>query len=221
MSRSGKENAQLNMLESYLKKLCLYDSRNTFPNTGFNIAAVRGLEYADIWKTHITHQWYDFRLDDNSLLYFHKEGSEVNYSYLGCPFDCISYKEYKTRVELDGYEDEDIAELYEDYLCTTNLKTTPNYFRYDYEEESYRPGEHPVAHMHCGIMESVRIGLTKQLDIMSFAAFVLRQVYVDKWSLVLNHKGDYHELYIHKANLSNIESKFYQQQDIEQDFYLI
>lgn len=220
MNRSGKECTQLNVLESYLKALGLLDSRNTFPNSGFSIAAVRGLEYVDIWKSHIQNQWYDYRLDDNSLLYFYRNGSEVNYSYLGCPYDCLSYSEYKAKAELDEFNDDDVEELYEDYLGTTELKHNPNYFRYDYEENSYRPGEHPVAHMHCGLMESVRIGFSKQLDLMSFMAFILRQIYNDKWDIILNNKNDYHELYVHKSNLEDIDSKFYQQLDKNQDFYL-
>lgn len=220
MKRSGKEFTQLNVLESYLKALKLLDSRNTFPNSGFSISAVRGREYVDIWKAHIQNQWYDFRLDDNSLLYFYRDGNEINYSYLGCPYDCISYGEYKAKVELDGFDNDDVEELYEDYLGMTELKHNPNYFRYDYEVNAYRPGEHPVAHMHCGMMESVRIGFSKQLDQMSFVAFILRQVYIDKWDIVLNNKDDYHELYMHKTNLVNINPGFYQQLDKDQDFYM-
>lgn len=220
MNRSGKEFAQLNVLESYLKSLKLFDSRNTYPNSGFSISSVRGLEYVDIWKVHIQNQWYDYRLDDNSLLYFYRDGCEINYSYLGCPYECMSYSEYKAKSEFDEFDDYDVEELYEEYLGTTELKHNPNYFRYDFEVNAYRPGEHPVAHMHCGMMTSVRIGFLKKLDIMSFVAFILRQVYNDKWDIVLNNKNDYYELYLHKMYLDNIEPNYYQNLDKDQDFYM-
>ena len=75
MKWGGKEGAQLNKLEEYLKQLKLLDSRNSYPNGGFNLSAVRGLDYVDVWKTHVKHQWYDLRLDDNSLFFFNVHAS--------------------------------------------------------------------------------------------------------------------------------------------------
>ena len=218
MNRSGKEYAQLNKLEEYLNKLGMFENRNLYPNSDFSIAAVRDLKYVDLWQIHVKSHWYDFRLKDNSLLYFYKEGPKVSMSYLGCPYDCITLDEFKEDYEADA--ETDIEELYEEYLSTANIKSNPNYFRYDLEISSYREGEHPVAHIHCGLMNSVRIGVGKELDYMAFSAFVLRQVFVDKWNIVLNNKNDYHELYVHKTNLSDIAPQYYQPKDKEQDFYL-
>lgn len=220
MNRKGKDATQLNQLTGYLKALKLLDSRNSFPNSGFSIAAVRGLSYADIWKLHIQKQWYDIRLDDNALFYFYKDGSNVSYSFLGCPFECESFSEYKSKAENADIEDYLIEESYEQYLGTSVIKESPYYFRYDLETTSYRPGEHPAAHIHCGLMDSVRIGVGKELDFMSFAAFILRQVYVDAWSVVLTSPDDYHELYCHKANLPDVSPQYFQQKDKDQDFYL-
>lgn len=219
MKRNGKESAQLNMLEGYLIKLGMLENRNLYPNSDFSIAVVRDLEYVDLWKIHVLKHWYDIRLKDNSLLYFYKEASKVSMSYLGCPYDSMTMDEFKESYGADTVDDE-VEELYEEYLSTADIKRVPNYFRYDLEISSYREGEHPLAHMHCGLMESVRIGVGKELDFMSFSAFVLRQMYIDKWNIVLNNKDDYHELYIHKANLTDIAPQYYKQKDKEQDFYL-
>lgn len=219
MNRSGKESAQLNKLDEYLCDLGLLDNRNPYPNSDFAISTVRGLSYVEIWRTHIKRRWYDFRLKDNSLFYFYKERTKVNMSYLGCPYNCMTNEEFRASYAAD-LEENKIEEMYEEYLSTANLKPNPNYFRYDIEKTSYREGEHPVAHIHCGMMDSVRIGVSKELDFMSFAAFILRQIYVDKWGIVLNNDNDYHELYIHKANLSDIAPQYYQPKDRYQDFYL-
>lgn len=221
MNRSGKDLAQLNKLEFYMKDLQLLDSRNSYPDSGFSIAAVRGLKYVDVWRTHIKRQWYDIRLDDNSLFYFYKEGSEVSFSFLGCPYICAPYSVYKAKAEFEDMEESFIQECYEDELSTSEIKSNPYYFRYDYEDGSYRQGEHPVAHLHCGLMENVRIGSKKELDIMSFAAFVLRQVYIQQWDVVLNDEKKYHELHVSKVNLSDIKAEYYQSKDKDQDFYLI
>lgn len=221
MNRSGRDETQLNKIESYLKSLHLLDSRNSFPNGGFNIASVRGIPYVDVWRTHIKNQWYDIRLDDSSLFYFYKEGANVSLSYLGCPYSCVPYSVYKTRREFVDYEESFIQEMYEDELNSSTVKENPNYFRYDYEENSYRPGEHPVAHLHCGLMDNVRIGFSKELDFMSFTAFVLRQVYVQEWRAVLSDEATYHELHISKSGLKEIDSRFYQDHDKYRDFYMV
>ena len=221
MKWGGKESAQLNKLEEYLKQLKLLDSRNSYPNGGFNLSAVRGLDYVDVWKTHVKHQWYDLRLDDNSLFFFNKEGDDANFSYLGCPYLCEPYSAYRTKAEFEGFEESFIQELYEDELTSSDVNLKPYYFRYDYEEGSYREGEHPVSHLHFGLMESVRIGLSKTMDVMSFAAFILRQVYVHHWSMVLYDEHHYHELHICKNNLTDINPVFYKKFDQHQDFYLV
>lgn len=221
MSWTGKDSAQLNKLEDYLKLLDIFENRNMYPNPGFTLAAIRNLSYVDVWRTHVKNHWYNIRLDDNSLLYFFKKGKELSYSFLGCPYECESFKEYKNNPEFIGLDEELLFESYEGYVTSSDLKLNPYYFRYDYEEGSYRQGEHPVAHLHCGLMENVRIGLIKGFDIMAFVAFILRQVYVSKWSLVLQDKKKFHELYICKSGLSEIDMQYYQEHDRERDFYLL
>lgn len=221
MKRKGKEAAQLNVLVGYLKDLGLLDSRNSYPNSDFTIAAIRALEYKDVWGEHVRNQWYDIRLDDNSLLYFYRDNTSVSFSYLGCPYECEPYSIYRSKQELHDFEDYFVQELYENELTSSQIKNNPCYFRFDYDEGSYRPGEHPVAHLHCGLMENVRIGFKIKLDIMAFVAFILRQVYVQHWNLVLNNQDDYRELFFCKSNLCNIEDSFYKQWDKDQDFYMI
>lgn len=221
MNRGGKESAQLNKLEDYLKKLGLLESRNSFPNSDFSIGAVRGLQYCDVWKKHINNQWYDIRLDDNSLLYFYRDRNGVSFSYLGCPYVCEPFRIYKAKQEFVDYEDSFIQELYEDELNSSVIKPNPDYFRYDYEESSYKPGKHPVSHLHCGLMENVRFGVVKELDIMSFSALVLRQVYIQEWETVLEDELFFHELHVCKEGLPDIKPDYYQKTDIEKDFYFV
>lgn len=221
MNRGGRESVQLNKLEEYLKLLKLLDSRNNYPNGGFSISAVRGLDYVDVWKTHVKNQWYDLRLDDNSLFFFSKEGDDANFSYLGCPYLCEPYSQYRTKPEFEGLEESFIQELYENEITSSSENPKPYYFRYDYEENAYRAGVHPVSHLHCGLMENVRIGLLKTMDVMSFAAFILRQVYIQQWSNVLSDEPRYHELHICKDNLTDIKPEYYKKFDQHQDFYMI
>lgn len=221
MIRSGKEAAQLNNLGVYLKKLQLDESRNYSPNSDFEISEVRGLKYFEIWEKHIKRQWYDFRLDDNSLLFFHKTATEASFSYLGCPYDCMSYREFKEKEYRDEDDDEILTELYEEYIMTTKLKDNPNYMRYDYAENAYRPGEHPVSHLHCGLMDTVRIGLSRKLDFMAFVSLILRQLYCEKWNVVISYPETYQELFESKSKLEDIDSKFFQSLDKDQDYYLM
>lgn len=221
MNRSGKDGSQLNELEKYLRSLNLFENRNLYPNPGFSLASVRYLSYDDVWKTHVKNHWYDIRLDDNSLLFFYQDSGVVSYSFLGCPFDCESFGQYKAHPEFDEIDEELLFELYEDYVASSALKANPYYFRYDYDEGSYREGEHPVAHLHCGLMDNVRIGLIKGFDIMSFGAFILRQVYTAQWSVVLKTPKDYYELHMCKNRLNPIDKRYYLAHDKERDFYLV
>lgn len=221
MGLTGAEMTQLNKLAKYLKDLGMLNDHCLHPNAGFSLGAVRGIPYVDVWKAHSLHYWYNLRLDDNSLLFFYREGNTVNFSFIGCPYDCVGFNEYKDARIREGVNRCDINEMYEDYLATTNLREIPYYFRYDYDDTTYREGEHPAAHLHMGFVEGVRIGVRYRLDIMSFMAFILRQTYLPQWVHVLNNPTMYQELYQYKAGIECIASQYYQLKDRDQDFYLI
>jgi len=61
----------------------------------------------------------------------------------------------------------------------------------------------------------------KDRTIISYAAFILRQVYIQPWSQVLKDEPKFHELHICKVNLTDIKPQFYQHNDKEIDFYLV
>lgn len=216
----GKFATQLNTLEGYLSNLHLLKQRNLYQGPEFQMSSIRDLSYDEVWMAHFKKNWYHFLLEDNSLLFFKTEQPE-SFSYLGCPYVCFSYREFVAENGLDYTEIRDsLSEDYENYLMQSELKQFPDYFRYDFDPGSYRPGLHPASHIHCGLTESVRIGILYEMDIMAFVGFILRQIYPGVWQTVLKNKGDYPELFGFKQGLTLINKQFYATNDQQQDWYL-
>ena len=103
------------------------------------------------------------------------------------PFVCISFNDFIIEHDLMDEEDQYILYPdYEQYLSECSFKEFPLSIRYDYAENSYNEGLHPVSHLHIGEGNNSRIGLIHKLDPESFVYLIIRQVYPEYWNEILN-----------------------------------
>ncbi len=70
--------------------------------------------------------------------------------------------------------------------CTeVNYRKNFTPIRYDLDNNSYKTGVHPAAHIHIGLDNHIRIGLERELTPLAFLLFVIRQMYPRNWENLL------------------------------------
>ena len=209
----GKYYAQLNYLSDILKSIKLLEEYNPYPDQiDLSLSEIRRLSYRDLWKKYYTKNCYHFHLIDNSLIYFNI--TNFSYSFIDNPFTGISFKDFI--LENDLMDEEDHYLLYPDYeqyLSECSFKESPLPIRYDYDENSYNEGLHPVSHLHMGEGNKSRIGLNNKLDPESFVYLIIRQLYPDYWIEILNKKKYLKRTHTNKKNLDVINRKYYNLKD--------
>ena len=192
-------------------------NENPYRLEGKDICTLRKMpflkKYLFLYKTRA----YSFFLNDLSLIGF--ENSSTGYYYYQTPYD-----NWKDFLELYDLSDEEI--LRDSDFLVDELHERQNHFivRYDYDETQYRPGIHPVAHIHLGCDTEIRIGCRKKLKPTSFILFIFRQFYPQLWNSIIsaNKDSSVHEdvLKSVRINLDNIGDEFLSDQD-QYEMYLL
>ena len=160
---------------------------------------------------------YSFFLNDLSLVGF--ENSSTGYYYYQTPYD--NWKDF-----LELYDMHDEEALRDSDFLTDELHERQSHFivRYDYNEAQYKPGLHPVAHIHLGYDTEIRIGCQRKLKPTSFILFIFRQFYPQLWDRIISaNKESLAHVDILKSvriNLEKINDKFLSEQD-QYEMYLL
>jgi hypothetical protein len=179
------------------------------------------MRYKDYWEFCFRNSAYNFQLKDNCLIQFSFKGTNVSYSYLGCPYNCLSYEDFVIDQEFDYDEVGDgLNDEYMLYISQCDVVESPNMIRYDLDSSSYIEGRHPAAHLHVGLNNHIRICIIKKLDLVAFVFFVLRQNYPDIWHNFIRDATNHPIVSKHKVGLTVVERKYFNQMD-EWEFYLV
>lgn len=154
------------------------------------IQRLRELPYLERWKESIANQWYHVLLEDHSFLTFSSTANSASYAYLQCPLDAPTFREFTLDLgqPYNAATRNALADDYQMVLDTASRRANVTPIRYDYDENGYRRGVHPVSHIHFGLDNNVRLGFSKRLTPASFALFVMRQMYPECWERILNHQ---------------------------------
>ncbi len=192
---------QLKVCETILDDLGLLEERNLSPNKSLGAAHFKGMSYRDIYTTCIKELAYDFKLTDQSLMLFVRDGSDIHdgllgFSYYECPINIMTYKEFVGSVDdlkpIDPNFEQRVAEVgddwrsdYEQYINTSDSLSIVTPMRYDYKSTDYRAGVHPASHIHFGFANEIRVGTQKIMNPISFTLFILRQRYPSEWERFL------------------------------------
>ena len=99
MIGEGRFRTQLGHIERLLIRLSLFEERVHAPNKSLGAAHFRGMTYRQVYEECVKEYAYDFRLSDQSLLLFLKDGTSdhtgsLSFSYFECPFHAMTYKEF-------------------------------------------------------------------------------------------------------------------------------
>lgn len=164
-------------------------SLDHFALDGRMIAELKDLDYLNQWRTIRSREWFHIEMEDLSFFTFWEGGGKCSYSYVACPLDIPSYRDYLSGIGLE-FTVQNRRERQDDYemlLETADLRKHITPIRYDLDPLGYRPGVHPLAHMHVGLQNNVRLGISKKLTPLAFVFFVMRQSYPDSWERLLKH----------------------------------
>jgi hypothetical protein len=176
---------------------------------------MRGLGYRQRWERCRADGWYDYQLEDGSLFQFRYGETSFSLSFLQCPYQVTPFEDFAYERLGDGWEvfEEELREEYEIFQMTDISERSVTPVRYDYDPALYRAGVHPAGHIHMGVDNNVRIAARKVLNPLSFAMFVVRQHYPDKWEKF----GDHPEFIVRvrevRESLDDVVDAFFQQKD--------
>ncbi len=154
------------------------------------VKQLREMTYLDRWKESIAKKWYHVLLEDHSLLTFSSTSNSASYAYLQCPLDVPSFREFSLNLGLpfDSVNRAALENEYQMVMDTASRKENVTPIRYDYDENGYQRGVHPVSHVHIGLDNDIRLAFARRLTPESFALFVMRQMYPDCWARILERQ---------------------------------
>lgn len=151
------------------------------------IGALRELEYLDQWRRAIEERWFHVRLEDHSLFLFNDVPGAPTFSFLHAPIVVETMREFLAARGLDYNQRnrEEHSEVYQLALETAVLRKHVCPIRFDFDPVGYRAGVHPLAHVHIGLDNQVRLSARRQFSVESFTLFVMRHMYPSSWEKLL------------------------------------
>lgn len=173
--------------------------------TRANVRTLRVLPYQEQWRMAWDNEWFHIRLDNHALVVF-QAVDQPSYQYLACPLDVPNRSEIVTD-RLTGDADVEAA------LATAELKKHVYPIRYDWDPEGYRSGSHPLAHLHFGVDNNIRIGLARAMSPLAFLYFVLRQEFPENWTQLLSSNLGSKAQSVVRHSLTKIDAAYYQRLD--------
>lgn len=185
------------------------------------VSELRPLPYLDQWRVSISEKWFHVKMQDHSLFVFSTLDGRPSYSYLHCPLDVQTMAEFLTSIgeSNSAVNFKKYAEDYEREIETAPLRARVTPIRYDYDPAAFRSGVHPLAHLHIGLDNQIRIALRREMTPVSFCFFVMRQMYPVHWEKLLEkHKEHKLEEKVRKR-LSQVSPQYWHEK-CEAEIYL-
>jgi hypothetical protein len=154
------------------------------------VQSLRIMSYHEQWRNSFYNGWFHIKLENLSLMTFSVQDGFPSYSYIDRPIDVPSFREYLaskgepfTQKVRDQYNSE-----YEEVISTAKFRPHVTPIRYDFDPTGYRAGVHPVAHIHIGTDNQIRVGTRRELTPTAFLLFTMRQLYPECWERLLSKR---------------------------------
>lgn len=178
-----------------------------------NIGELRVRSYLDQWRLAHSKGWFHVRMHDHSLFLF-SEGAAPSYSYLQCPLVVPSYPDYLHEIGVSNTPENRRRHLpdYEQVFDTADVRSHVTPIRFDYDPNGYRSGVHPVAHVHIGLDNDVRLACNR-MSATSFLLFVMRQMYPESWVRLLARTQRNRLVSSIRATETRLNDEFWQELD--------
>jgi len=182
-----------------------------FVPTADVIGELRELSYFDQWRAATENKWYHLKLEDHSLFIFNEGALNPSYSFLHAPIIAPTMREFLRSKDL-LVTAANVREHLEEYslvLDTAEFRQHVLPIRFDYDPTGYRTGVHPLAHLHFGLENSVRVGLARGMTAEAFVLFVMRQMYPECWERLLSQRDNFKLRSSIRTSLSAIPTPYW------------
>lgn len=179
------------------------------------IGELRVLPYVDQWRRALENKWFHIKLEDQSIFVFDQTTGEPSYNFIHSPIAADTFRAFLLTKKLD-YTTRNRATYAEEYTLlieTAPLRENVTPIRYDVDSLAYKPGSHPMAHLHIGLDNPIRIALRRQMSPTAFSLFVMRQMYPESWVRLLTHSDQFKLRRILRDNLKLVQAAYWQPQD--------
>ena len=100
-------------------------------------------------------------------------------------------------------------EEYDQYISEAKLKNSITPIRYDYDFSEYDSSKHPISHLHIGMDQTVRIPIARILTPQEFTILILRNIYFENWTKVLNSESYIQILNKSKKDNNILEDEYF------------
>lgn len=179
------------------------------------IGQLRELPYREQWKLALAEGWFHVRMEDHSLFIFNDSVDTASFSFLEAPLLMETWRDFLSArgVQYSKRAREEHAEEYQLVWETARLKEHITPIRYDLDQVGYRCGAHPVAHIHVGLANQIRIGLRRRMSLESFSLFVMRQMYPESWLRLVEQAGEPQVKRLVRGSLPLIDVPFWASKD--------
>jgi len=178
-----KWSAQFRPFLRYAKLKCELDQFE-FEVTTDIVKVLKERSYQEQWLICREKNWFHLYMDDNCFFSFNVN-HKPSYTFFDCPLQALSLSEYQEEMGLNEFHRSNLKSEYQDYITTCPVKNSVTPIRYDYDPHAYRSGVHPTAHIHIGLDNEIRLGVTRELTPLAFLLFVIRQRYPHNWEQLL------------------------------------
>jgi hypothetical protein len=179
------------------------------------IGDLRSMNYLDRWKASVSHEWFHIKMHDHSLFQFDEGGVGASFQFMHCPLDVVTFPDYLTTL---GYADtpstrRDLRPEYQKVLETASERRHVTPIRFDYTNVGYRAGVHPIAHVHVGLDNQIRLGVDRKMNAVSFVLFVMRHMYPRCWERLLGRDSNRQIVKHVRATGESLSAEFWQDLD--------
>jgi hypothetical protein len=138
------------------------------------------------WTESIRQDRFCIKLGDGSLIQF-REVAKPAFAFLESPMNVVSLADFARSLGATRAAEKYRFQVqYDEYVATAEAKDHVSPIRFEYDLEAYESGKHPIAHVHIGCENDIRIAVDKILTPASFVFLVLRLHYPDAWLRVLS-----------------------------------
>lgn len=179
------------------------------------IGDLRELSYIEQWKAALQNEWFHVKLEDHSLFIFNATIDNPSYSFLHAPVATESFRTYLNRQDLE-YSARNKSAFSEEYamlLETAAFRQHLTPIRFDVDKTGYRAGVHPMAHIHIGLENNVRLAVRREMTPLSFVLFVMRQMYPDSWARLLGRPEQFRLQQAIRDKLQFVSEEYWKEAD--------
>jgi hypothetical protein len=161
-------------------------------NADFNLVALDAERpYTDVYFAGLRIGQYNFQLTDFSYLQFsYASADDLRYAFYPSPFTAEGLARLAHIQKRLGQNEDADVEAFMAIAASTPVNSRRPVVRYEYNVGQYKPGVHPVSHIHIGTYGDDRWPLQPRLTPLAFSLMVAKLYFRSHWEAVTEGENE-------------------------------